>query len=173
VWKTDAPVAVPPSPKLHEIVGGPDQLSSAAAVNGSAPPALPPTGSVKAVKRGPVASNAAVWIPLSSRQAVSASPWPSAARSPRKDVPTGKPPRAGPPTSSTGSQAPPSRWVPVTTPARKPESHAATGTPPAVIAPYGCEFPRAVPAVSGAAHAVPAPARSAAAIAPPCFHSAS
>jgi hypothetical protein len=88
-------------------------------------------------------------------------------------VPAGKPPRAGPPTSSTGSQAPPSRCVPVTTPARKPESHAATGTPPAVIAPYGCEFPSAVPAVSGAPHALPAPARSAAFISPPCFQRAS
>ena len=38
------------------------------------------------MKRGPVASKPAVWMPLSSRQAVSASPSPSAARSPRKDA---------------------------------------------------------------------------------------
>ena len=77
--------------------------------------------------------------------------------------PGGEPPRAGPPTSWTGSQAPPSRCVPVTTPARKPESHAATGTPPAVIAPYGLRAvlePRR-PSRSRP-HALPAPPRSAA-----------
>ena len=137
------------------------------------PPTVP-AGSEKASKRGAVASKPAVWMPLSSRQAVSASPWPSAARSPRNDVPAGKPPRAGPPTSSTGSQAPPSRCVPVTTPAleaRVPRGHGHAARRDGAV--------RLRVAGSRAGRLGRAPVRcrrrraAAAVITPPCFHSAS
>ena len=78
-WLTLGPVAVPPSPKLHDAAAPSGlQTSSAPKVNGSVAPTVPEAGPVKPVTTGPAASKPAARraevLTSSSRHAATALP---------------------------------------------------------------------------------------------------
>ena len=105
-WVTLAPGAPVPSPKVHAIDAGDDQLSLAAAEKGAAPRL--PEGSENAVKRGPPPSKPAEKIPPGdSSQAVSALPSASTATSPSRTVVS-----LGVPMLDRAASRPRSRWDP-------------------------------------------------------------